>query len=636
MDRETFSRYYSDVRELAVGGTSAVYTAHHNHLGKTVVLKRLKDDYNISLHTREVEILKNLRHRYLPVIYDLINVEGENFIVEDYIQGYDLGAYISSGTYVPEDYILKWLRQMCEVLEYLHTRPSPVYHCDIKPGNIMIDGNFDVCLIDFNISVLQGDPRGIYGRSRDFCSPEQYAKFNEPSLKYSLDARTDIYSTAATFYALMSGMMPSPLLVNPLLIDMGLTYSEGLLRILDKAMSHDRGKRWGSAKQMNDALENLPKYTGHAIFMRRLGLSVLSVGAALMLSGAIIFGVGIRDKKVEEVRSRLDQVVRLYSEEGASYSVFSGAGSLLNDGFSSSVLDDDPQSKAQCYMILAEYEWEKSTEDGYVKASEYYSSAWGLLRYLEDAPETLKVNCILGYSCALAMSGQPTAARTAAENAPGSAAALVSAAIDALTHYDSGDWKSCVVAGQTIPEGNDYPDIRVKLYRILALASEKAADNLESGVRGAVKWLEKAGELDYSSSQSRYLAKYFTNAGTILNDSSLYKKAEFYFDRIKQKNDDDFADWALLESEMGDYVKSETLLSSISSFANDTVKCKMLYVRAFNSVKTGDRASAKSYCSEAVDLYNSMSDRSRSEIDRNALVKMMRVLGLEKVLKDGG
>ena len=108
---------------------------------------------------------------YLPQVYDFVQIGTDVFTVMDYIPGHDLKYYLDRGQQFDEKQILIWLNQLLEVLEYLHTRSPKIIHCDIKPANIMITEEGNVCLIDFNISLDGENNKELVGLSTQFASP---------------------------------------------------------------------------------------------------------------------------------------------------------------------------------------------------------------------------------------------------------------------------------------------------------------------------------------------------------------------------------------------------------------------------------------------------------------------------------
>ena len=153
-ENDVIAGNYRILQEIGRGGTGTVFLGYHQHLRKYVVLKETRlsigDERVIR---RETDILKNLHHMYLPQVYDFL-IDGSNVItVLDYVEGSDLSRYPCGPENLSEEVLLKWLEQMAEVLAYLHSNQVPVIHSDIKPGNVIIRPNGDICLIDFNIQI---------------------------------------------------------------------------------------------------------------------------------------------------------------------------------------------------------------------------------------------------------------------------------------------------------------------------------------------------------------------------------------------------------------------------------------------------------------------------------------------------
>ena len=145
---------YQIIRPIGKGGMGVVYLAYHLRLQKYVVVKRIAQNITGRLSARtEADILKNLHHPNLPQVYDFVQEGSSVYTVIDYIDGEDLGSYIRSGYVFSEQELVRWMRQLAQALEYLHSRTPPVLHMDIKPGNIMIDRQGNAVLIDFNISL---------------------------------------------------------------------------------------------------------------------------------------------------------------------------------------------------------------------------------------------------------------------------------------------------------------------------------------------------------------------------------------------------------------------------------------------------------------------------------------------------
>ena len=170
---------YEIYEEIGAGGGGTVYRAVHKRLQKTVVLKKLKGSVTNIMDCRtEVDILKNLRHSYLPQVLDFIESSEGIYTVMDFIPGKSLQKMLDEGHAFTEKEVLKYTRQLCEALQYLHAQNPPIIHGDIKPDNIMVTPEGNVCLIDFNISgILEDKAATTFGYTPGFSAPEQAEAF---------------------------------------------------------------------------------------------------------------------------------------------------------------------------------------------------------------------------------------------------------------------------------------------------------------------------------------------------------------------------------------------------------------------------------------------------------------------------
>lgn len=191
---------YEIYEKIGEGGGGTVYRALHKRLQKTVVLKKIIGNYtNIQDCRTEVDILKNLRNSYLPQVLDFIESPEGIYTVMDFIPGKSLKQMMDEGHKFKEKEVLKYTRQLCEALDYLHSQNPPIIHGDIKPANIMVTPEGDVCLIDFNISgFLEGKGAQAFGYTPGFSSPEQVEGFEEICRRLS-ERTVDIPHAAVDF-----------------------------------------------------------------------------------------------------------------------------------------------------------------------------------------------------------------------------------------------------------------------------------------------------------------------------------------------------------------------------------------------------------------------------------------------------
>ena len=124
---------YEILKEIGRGGMSIVYLAMDNRLNKSLVVKdirkRAEKDNDLLINSLVVEanMLKKLEHNSLPRIYDIIESKGDIYVVMDYIEGQSLKEVLDVHGKLPAKDVIRWAKQLSDVLEYLHTRkPNPI------------------------------------------------------------------------------------------------------------------------------------------------------------------------------------------------------------------------------------------------------------------------------------------------------------------------------------------------------------------------------------------------------------------------------------------------------------------------------------------------------------------------------
>lgn len=360
LDGEILDNTYQVVSKIGSGGTGDVYLAYHLRLKKYVVVKKIKDNFVEKVNVRaEVDILKRLKHTCLPQVYDFIQRDLQVYTVMEYIEGNDLLSYIESGYLPNEETVIKWLKQLCDVLDYLHSQNPPIIHSDIKPANIMITNEGNVCLIDFNISLDGDDSAQISGISLPYASPEQYSKAmlymkGQEHRYIVLDGQSDIYSLGASMYQLVTGIAPQNPYENTYpLSQYDLPYSYAIASIIDKSMMLNKEDRYFTAEEMLKDVNKIYKKT------REYKLYLTGI-----LSSAIIYlilvsmGIGFWLKGYSmELSRRYEEdnkkIITLY-ESGNYEEVIDKAYELLNDEKYEDKFRENKQDKSRILGILGE------------------------------------------------------------------------------------------------------------------------------------------------------------------------------------------------------------------------------------------------------------------------------------------
>lgn len=268
---------YEIVRKIGGGGMGAVYLASDNNLGgvlravKEMVQSHIEEEQQekaINDFKRESMILSTLDHASIPTIYDYFYDadEGRFYLVMKYISGGDLASRLRSASEgkIDEKSVTQWAIQISDVLDYLHSQPSTIVYRDLKPSNIMIDGNSGrIMLIDFGIarSISQKEEKGVTAvGTMGYAPPELFSGNVEP--------RSDIYSLGSTIFHLLTGADPqsNPLLIfdfqkNPRPRQINSQLSDQIERIIMRSVEYNADARFASAAEMKivfeDHLENL-------------------------------------------------------------------------------------------------------------------------------------------------------------------------------------------------------------------------------------------------------------------------------------------------------------------------------------------------------------------------------------------
>ncbi len=169
---------YSRIYPLGEGGMGTLYCAHKDSLDVDVVIKRVKQKFKGRMDERaEANILKTLKHKYLPRIYDVIESQsGYVYTIMDMIPGVNMQKYVETHGPADQKLAYRWACQLCEVTAYLHSQIPPILHCDIKPSNIMITPSGDICVIDFNTSLVFSKGVLAIGATPGYAAPEQYTR----------------------------------------------------------------------------------------------------------------------------------------------------------------------------------------------------------------------------------------------------------------------------------------------------------------------------------------------------------------------------------------------------------------------------------------------------------------------------
>jgi serine/threonine protein kinase len=198
---------YRIVERIGKGAMGVVYSACDDRQARRVAIKVMMTDLEGDPETRErfyreAKIAGRLQHRNLISVYDMGEEDGRLYMVMELLHGDTLNDYLKRVHALSLETTLDFMAQMCEGLAVAHVHG--IFHRDIKPGNIFVQADGSLKVLDFGVARLADSnmtASGFIVGTPDFMSPEQ-ARGAE------IDHRSDIFSTGAVFYYMLSGRKP--------------------------------------------------------------------------------------------------------------------------------------------------------------------------------------------------------------------------------------------------------------------------------------------------------------------------------------------------------------------------------------------------------------------------------------------
>lgn len=156
---------------------------------------------------KEARRLRSIRNEHVVQVHDLFEENGTAYYVMDFVDGCSLSAQLKSmGKGLAEEMVWDYLRQVLDGLAAVHA--AGIWHLDIKPGNIMLDKQGCIKLIDFGAS-KQSDAEGGVTTSSAICYTPGYAPSEQMAQSYDkFGPWTDFYALGATLYKLLTNQTP--------------------------------------------------------------------------------------------------------------------------------------------------------------------------------------------------------------------------------------------------------------------------------------------------------------------------------------------------------------------------------------------------------------------------------------------
>lgn len=651
---------YEVIAQIGMGNSGIVYKARHRNLDKFVVLKKIKANaINIADNRAEADVLKNLKHAYLPQVMDFVEDNGDIYTVMEFISGNSFKQYLDAGTAFPEKSEIIWMKQVAATLCYLHNQKPPIIHSDLKPGNIMLTNSGNVCLIDFNISFSLGGNGFVNGYTKNYASPEQIRawKYNQtqpnPSLRKKIDKRSDIYSMGATFYHIVTGNKPMP-------DDNG--YVQDIREkkpemnqlfgaVIMKCLEPDLKKRYQRAEDVLYDLQTMAQRSKEYRSLLRKQRIISGVLAGGLVLSAVLALAGyfridsermkryedtvaqeekcIKNGNYDQLDDYYQKAVKLYPGKMDAYlqkalalnrqKEYEDCINFINTNIlnSKSVMNDGSEDSVyyllgDCYSQLEDYE----------QAAEYYNSA------IEANPENgnyYRDGAIMEAYC-----GNTDKAQELMETAKEKGLDTTEVNyVDGEIKYSKGDYEDARSIFQKCIEDSDDAYIQMRSYIMEAKCIDKQDDSVD-GKKRKMKLLKKAKkELPKENNIGilEELAQTYSDLGNDTGDIDYYQKALSVFEQIQSQGMGNYStgyNISVLYQNMGDYDSAEReLMQLLDNYGEDYKTYKSLaflegYRQEQLTKEQRDYSKFKEYYEKAYDLYQSQfsSNANDMEMDR--------------------
>ena len=203
---------YQIVSVLGVGGMGMVYKANDRELGEIVAIKTLKpelihnDATALERFKSEIRLARRISHRNVVRTHDLGEAGGMYYITMEFVEGKSLKELIRERGRLPASAVLPIAKQLCRALEVAHD--EGIIHRDIKPQNMVVEGDGVLKVMDFGIARLAVRPAesghtqaGMVVGTPEYMAPEQI-------VGDEIDARADLYAAGVVLYECLVGKVP--------------------------------------------------------------------------------------------------------------------------------------------------------------------------------------------------------------------------------------------------------------------------------------------------------------------------------------------------------------------------------------------------------------------------------------------
>ena len=257
---------YSVIKLIGRGGFYSTYIVQDIKSNKRWAMKLCdKTNRNYSPAIREnilqePHIMMKLNHPAIPKVVDIGENDESIFIVREYIEGVTLESVVRECGAQSADKVIKWSKELCDMLSYLHNLKPPHIYRDMKPANVILMPDNHLKVVDFGIVRiydLMKNRDTCWLGTKGYAAPEQYGGCQQT------DARTDIFGLGMTMHHLVTGVDPKqpPYETKPI-CQINPDLPKGLEYIISKCIQPNPDDRYQNCDELMDDLNNymnLPK-----------------------------------------------------------------------------------------------------------------------------------------------------------------------------------------------------------------------------------------------------------------------------------------------------------------------------------------------------------------------------------------
>ncbi len=323
--------HYEILEKLGEGGMGVVYKARDVRLDRFVALKVLPAQFLVSSEEvarfqQEARAISSLNHPNIATIYDVDQIDGQNFLVLEYLAGGTVKSKLrqlySSGSSLAIAEIVDYGLHTAEGLAHSHRHG--IVHRDIKTENLMLSDEGNIKITDFGLAKLKGAEGvtrvGTTVGTAAYMSPEQFRG-------EEIDRRSDIFSFGIVLYELTTGKLPfrgeheaalSYSIVNENPVPLASFRSEvpaSLEHVIGRCLEKDKEKRYQSAEEIFADLNKVRMEIGGALppgqgrrIPAALRWSALALGAAVVVIGFLLYRSNKTLRAVDLMQVKLTQI----------------------------------------------------------------------------------------------------------------------------------------------------------------------------------------------------------------------------------------------------------------------------------------------------------------------------------------